>query len=293
MIPATIAIVTFSAFSGVVWLAYEQGVDRGLQLSPPLIRAESGPVKIPPQDAGGLQVPNQDRQVFDVLVAEAPDRRIEQLLPPPDEPLPAPEPEPPLTALDPGAEIAIAELPVAEPLLEPAPEAEPEIVPRVFSWAGHPEALLEPAEAPAPESAAEPQLVAEPLVPLVAVPAPEPAAEPQLVAEPLVPLVAAPAPEVAAVAQQEQGLGAGLLASYRIQLGSLRNKDAALVAWDSILKTNPGILEGLEPLVRQADLGDRGIFYRLQAGPLESSIVAIALCDALKAKNVDCLVISP
>ena len=265
-IPAAIAIVTLSAFAGAVWLAYEQGVDRGLQLSPPLIRAESGPVKIPPRDAGGLQVPNQDKQVFDVLVAEAPDERVEQLLPPPDEPLPAPEPEPepdpPLAALGPGAEILVAELPVVEPVLEPVPEPEPD-----------PE--------PAPEPEPEPVVVLEP----AAAPAPEP--------EPVPDPVAAPQVEVAVAALPDAQPDPDLLASHRIQLGSFRNEDTALAAWDSILKTNPAILEGLEPLVRQADLGDRGIFYRLQAGPLESSIVAIALCDVLKVKDVACLVISP
>jgi len=84
-----------------------------------------------------------------------------------------------------------------------------------------------------------------------------------------------------------------LLASYRIQLGSFRNEDDALTHWATVVSRNRAVLEAFSPIVRQADFGDRGIFYRLQAGPLESSIVAISLCDVLKANAFSCLVISP
>jgi hypothetical protein len=86
---------------------------------------------------------------------------------------------------------------------------------------------------------------------------------------------------------------ADILASFRIQLGSFSKSDSAMVHWATVLSSNRAVLEGLSPLVRTADFGDRGTFYRLQAGPLVSSIVAIALCDVLKTNNVDCLVISP
>jgi len=56
---------------------------------------------------------------------------------------------------------------------------------------------------------------------------------------------------------------------------------------------NRAVLEAFSPIVRTADLGDRGMFYRLQVGPLVSSVLATALCDVLKTNNVDCLVISP
>ena len=84
-----------------------------------------------------------------------------------------------------------------------------------------------------------------------------------------------------------------MLASFRIQLGSFRKRDSAMVHWATVLSSNRAVLEGLSPLVRTADFEGRGTFYRLQAGPLVSSIVASALCDVLKTNNVDCLVISP
>ncbi len=328
VIPAVIALVTLSAFAAAVWLAYEQGVRRGLQLSPPVVRAQPGPVKIPPVAAGGLDVPNQDKEVFDVLVAQEPEQRVEQLLPPPDEPLPAPEPEPApapapapepepeqapvepepvvapeqqLAALGPGAEAGaegpaadLAAAPVIE--VEPALVIEPEPVPVVAPWPA-------PAPEPAPEPVVEPEPAPEPDVIVLApppglalAPGPEPAVivltpPPGVAPAPALEPAPEPAPavEVADLPEPE----AAILASFRIQLGSFRNRDAAMTHWASVLDRNQVVLEGLQPLVRTADLGDRGIFYRLQAGPLDSSIVAISLCDVLKVGNVDCLVISP
>ena len=328
VIPGAIALVTLSAFAAAVWFAYEQGVRRGLQLSPPIIRAETGPVKIPPVAAGGLDVPNQDKEVFDVLVAEEPEARVEQLLPPPDEPLPAPEPEPvveppaadlaaapplepadeaepepaaespeqQLAALGPGAEVEPVAEPEPEPVVEPGPPAAelvgaPPIEPEpVVESEPEPEPVVEPEPEPAvaPTPPAEPPIVLTPPPRAAPRPAPEPAivltpppgVEPRAVPEPV---------EVAALGEPT----ADMLASFRIQLGSFRKRDSAMVHWATVLSSNRAVLEGLSPLVRTADFGDRGTFYRLQAGPLVSSIVAIALCDVLKTNNVDCLVISP
>ena len=269
-LPAVIALVTLSAFAGAVWLAYEQGVRQGLELSPPLIRAEPGPVKIQPENVGGLEVPNQDKEVFEILVpdgARVAEERVEQLLPPPEEPLPAPVAAPPpaaqapvapelppegpeLAALGPGAEAVAAPAPPEEPL----PAAQPPFL----------AAAQNPAPAPAPPPEPEPAPAVE-------------AVPPAQVVEAAPPLDERP----------------DLLASVRIQLGSFRENQQALGAWDGILEANPDLLEGLEPLVRTADLGDRGVFYRLQAGPLETYVLAIALCDVLRARGTDCLAISP
>jgi cell division protein FtsN len=263
--------VTLSAFAAAVWLAYEQGVRRGLQLSPPIIRAESGPMKIPPVAAGGLDVPNQDKEVFDVLVAEEPEARVEQLLPPPDEPLPAPEPEP--VVEPPAAELAAAPPIEPEPVVEsePEPVVEPEPEPAVA-----PTPPVEPAIVLTPPPGVAPRPAPEPAIVLT----PPPGVEPRAVPEPV---------EVAALGEPT----ADILASFRLQLGSFRNRDSAMTHWATVLSSNRAVLEGLSPLVRTADFGDRGTFYRLQVGPLVSSIVAIALCDVLKTNNVDCLVLSP
>jgi len=131
-LPVFIAMITLSAFAGGVWLAYQQGVRQGLRLTPILVRAAPGPMKILPQDPGGVEVPNQDRQVFDVIGPVDLEPRLEQLLPLPEEPLevPPPGPDPALglvlpehrPPLAPEVEVGIAAVAQLEPIAEPDPE---------------------------------------------------------------------------------------------------------------------------------------------------------------------------
>ena len=53
------------------------------------------------------------------------------------------------------------------------------------------------------------------------------------------------------------------------------------------------LLEALRPRVQRADLGAKGVFYRLQAGPLADAGRAKGLCETLARRNVRCLVITP
>ncbi|MCW5731946.1 MAG: hypothetical protein KIT20_14390, partial [Alphaproteobacteria bacterium] len=73
-----------------VWYAYSQGVQRGGSLVPPLIKADSGPVKVAPDNPGGLQVPNQDKQIFESMANAPRPQQAERLLPPPEQPKPEP-----------------------------------------------------------------------------------------------------------------------------------------------------------------------------------------------------------
>lgn len=49
------------------------------------------------------------------------------------------------------------------------------------------------------------------------------------------------------------------------------------------------ILEGREPIIKEVDLGERGFFYRVLAGPPNSKEQAVAICEQLKAQGYkDC-----
>ncbi|MEE8545699.1 MAG: SPOR domain-containing protein, partial [Alphaproteobacteria bacterium] len=119
---AVVALVTLGVFTGGVWYAYDQGIERGITLSPPLFRADPSPTKIRPKDPGGLEVPHQDMLVYETLTTETPAEGAERLMPPPEEPLPRPQPPAPapgVAAVAPGGSA-----PAAAP--RPEPEAAPE-----------------------------------------------------------------------------------------------------------------------------------------------------------------------
>ncbi|MCB1494089.1 MAG: SPOR domain-containing protein, partial [Rhodobiaceae bacterium] len=121
--------------------------------------------------------------------------------------------------------------------------------------------------------------------------APRPAAQaaaPAPVREPVREAVreAAPAAAPAAAAPQPQANGA-----FLVQLASRRSQEQALSEFATLQSRYPNILGQYQPFIERADLGDRGVFYRLRVGPLGNQASAGQLCDQLKAAGLsDCLV---
>jgi len=75
----------------------------------------------------------------------------------------------------------------------------------------------------------------------------------------------------------------------RVQVGSFRSAAEATIAWDQIANAHRALIGQRQPYIVEADLGARGVFYRLQIGPLGSSDEAKTLCRALKLRGQDCI----
>jgi len=75
----------------------------------------------------------------------------------------------------------------------------------------------------------------------------------------------------------------------RVQVGSFRSAAEATTAWDQIASAHRALIGQRQPYIVEADLGARGVFYRLQIGPLGSSDEAKTLCRALKLRGQDCI----
>ena len=113
--------------------------------------------------------------------------------------------------------------------------------------------------------------------------------------EPLVPLkpLETPRPPVVPPKPPQVASKPDPLKGYRIQIGAHRSEAAAKSAWNKRLKQHGTILNQLTLIVRRVDLRNRGVYYRVQAGPLNDQEAAKRMCDALKQKKVGCLVIRP
>ncbi|MCH8002543.1 MAG: SPOR domain-containing protein [Proteobacteria bacterium] len=79
--------------------------------------------------------------------------------------------------------------------------------------------------------------------------------------------------------------------AYVVQLAALRARDGTRPAWARLQRAHPMLLGDRELTVQEVDLGERGIFYRVQAGFFPDRAGASALCRALKARQQDCLVV--
>ena len=78
---------------------------------------------------------------------------------------------------------------------------------------------------------------------------------------------------------------------FRVQLLSVRKKESAETEWKRLSKRYSQILSGLKSYVIRADLGARGIYYRLQAGSFKVKSTATKVCTKLAQVKISCFVI--
>ncbi|MBL4595315.1 MAG: SPOR domain-containing protein [Robiginitomaculum sp.] len=76
---------------------------------------------------------------------------------------------------------------------------------------------------------------------------------------------------------------------FAVQLGSYRTMDRAVVGWQELRSIAPDVLGELRPRFEQVDLGERGMFVRLKAGPFYSEAKVNAICETLSVQNIACL----
>ncbi len=77
---------------------------------------------------------------------------------------------------------------------------------------------------------------------------------------------------------------------YLVQLASVKSAEGAQAEWKRLTAAHPDLLVALNSTVVPADLGDKGTFYRLRAGPL-SKDRASSICDSLSQTDENCMVV--
>jgi len=293
----TLLILVLAGGGGAATWAFYGDKIKGLFHDPeadiPVVRADASPVKVRPENPGGLQVPNRDKLVYSRMqgggTAEG---SVERLLPPPETPLPRPGSDggsgpggrtitvTPETPLETASGAPSARVRDVAPI-EPPPRVDR--IPKVTDVAR----AERPAPAPPPAVPSKPvsqQSLAQPQAS-----APAPTSDPA-------PLSRAPAPTQLPAAQQvaTRTVPAVGSTSYRVQLAAARSAEAARGEWDRLRRKNLDLLGDLGLTVTKVDLGAvKGIFYRLRVGPLAGEKEARALCKALAARKVGCLVVRP
>lgn len=75
----------------------------------------------------------------------------------------------------------------------------------------------------------------------------------------------------------------------RVHLASYRSEGAAKKAWANLQRLHGDLLGGLSPDFKKVDLGTgKGVFFRVTAGPLDSTGTAKGLCSQLRARKLYC-----
>jgi SPOR domain len=102
---------------------------------------------------------------------------------------------------------------------------------------------------------------------------------------------AEPRSRVAAVAPTQTAPSAGSGGgSYMVQVSSQRNEADAQTSFRSLQGKFPAVLGSRSPLIKRADLGEKGVYYRAMVGPFDSSDEASQFCGSLKTAGGQCVV---
>jgi len=207
------------------------------------VQAPATPTRVKPENAGGLNVPNQDKEVFNRLQPNTVPPQPEKLLPGPTNP----------------------KLPAGGILPTPAAPKPPDT--EVATKTPTPLQPATPAAATAPGPTAPP--VAD---------APKPEK----------PAAAETGPSIASLIDNMSGPAGG----WRVQVASVKNEDVAKSTWARLQSAHGDVMANLRMQAVRVDLGDKGVWYRVQAGPLDEK-QAHSICGTLKSRKTDCVVVAP
>lgn len=97
---------------------------------------------------------------------------------------------------------------------------------------------------------------------------------------------AQPARRVVIPAQPAPAASGGFV----VQIAARKSEGDARSAFGTLQRKYPNILGSSVSDIQRADLGAKGVWYRLRVGPGKSKENAVALCDQLKAVGQSCLV---
>lgn len=296
-----LVMLAVAAFGGVVWFAYKWGLSSGYRDEIPTLMADARPVKVKPENPGGMVVPNQDKMVLHQS-EEGSEQPVERLLSEPEVPEPLEPPQ--------GTGPEIASITETEATAAASAAAEATGTETSDSAAAAPEA------APSVPAPAEPAPPAPAVAEAEPAAVPEPAPEPTATASQSIEASAAPAAGGGASAGAAAGQAAGgasgaasgggagstTLAQaaglqvaaiqkgdYVIQLASVTSSDAASQEWSRLQKTFPSLLGDMSLAVQQATVKGT-LYHRVQTGPFPSRATAQDMCAQIKAKKQACIV---
>jgi len=249
-------VVMLGAFASVVWIAYQQGTKSSSET--PYVAADPDPVKIETAEEAAAQ---NEREVYDSIDGSD-TNPVETIVAGPEEPV------------DRTAEDTIGAIAAG---VDGAVDTAGEIVDdAVADRIAQLEATDQALENLSTESVDRPNDAINTVAEEITVP--EPAVPAATVVE--------PDPEPAPVSSG----GDALSGSHLVQVGAFRSGAEADTFWSTMSSKVGGYLDGKSKDVERADLGVRGVFYRLRVGPFASADAAKTYCEGLKTRGQDCLI---
>ena len=244
-------ILIGGAVGSTYFYAFQQGLEEGQRSLPPVVLAEKTPIKVPAENVpGGVPVKREDLNIYGVMRGAA-----EPETPQAQPASPADNATGTIESL-----IARTEDPFEQALNVPKAIADDTRLP-----AGNSIRVLQ--NDPSVEvSPPRPDLNR---APRAAVPAARPTAKP---------------------AKTQVRPGSVARDDFMVQLAASRSRALARGVYSGLQNNFSDLLGQRNPLILRVDLGDKGIFYRVNVPGFESRNAATSFCANLKSRGQDCLV---
>lgn len=229
----------------------------------PIIRRPQTAVKIKPENPGGMDIPNQDKNIYNIVEKKDVNNTVvENLLPKPETPK-LPDIVPEISDVNENADN------LDQIVDEVSSNKAPELAEKTA-----PAAVDAPTASNSNVPAKPADLLADNLADNIKT---KPAA-----------IEKAPAPLI----KEEKTAAAAVPADaggWQIQLIASKNKAAVEKTWVD-LSSKYADLKKMPHEVQTSDLGAQGMFYRLRAGSFADKAAAVQACNDLKAKGLrDCI----
>lgn len=243
----------------------------------PTIHRPETAVKVKPENPGGMDIPNQDKDIYNLVEKKDVDNTVvENLLPTPEQPkLPDIVPEvTDVNATDLNEIVDVVSEENSEDVAAKPQDLLEENKAEVKETAQKVEEKSETAKSDATKTVTETKEKVE-----------EKAAEVKETVKEQAKVAEKPAEKVA---EKPAVVANG---KWQVQLVASSNKAAVEKVWSDASSKYAGVLKGLPHEVQNVDLGSKGTMYRLRAGSFASKEDAQKVCNALKAKGMnDCIV---
>lgn len=280
-----IVLIALAFLVGVVWNLYNSNSSNDGSIQVPIVRADTDPVKVIPDDRGGMEVAHRDSTIFSTLSGDKKEKKVENLLADDtnEEPLPRSQL---FAGLNTEAEIEapakvelvpedekidlVPEQPLAEE--KKADDKPQQVVSKVTSEIKE---VAQAIEKPVQEEVKK----IEPVSEKMPTPTTTPAVQKKPEAKPRPKVVT---PEIATKSVVPSN--ANTTGDYVVQLASIKDKSRAESEWKKLSSKYSPTLSGVPYRVEMAILGEKGTFYRIQAGPMPKDS-ANSICSKIKAIN--------
>jgi len=269
---ALAAVLFGLAITAAIWLAVGGTGNYG---PPPLVMAERSPERLPPDPnkINGADIPHTGQTIYEIVGGGGPQSEKQGTAPAEEKLIPfpvsqriqpddIPQPTGPIQLLPPALEVERIDPPTTKKLQAKLSDSSAIDSDEILQTA--PTLPLPPRRTKPPGGAGDLKIVRDSL-------------------------------SNSKTADQSETIKTANLApsnKFLIQIGAVRSTTIAQKEWRRLREANLDILGGMQLFIQEVDVGGRGTFHRMQAGPLPDKTLAEIACGQLKSRGAGCFVVA-